>query len=194
MFGFFRTKAAENEQRWTQFAAEAMPHAPDLYRVAVWLTRNPDEAEDLTQETMFQALQSFHRFESGTNCRAWLMRIMHHMRGKRLRTQNRLQLLGDDEEKLAETMVYEPPTPQGLNDKEILKALTEIPRQFQEVVILSDVEEFTYKEIGAALDIPIGTVMSRLSRGRKLLRAKLASHANQYGIGLEQKGDANAMS
>lgn len=171
-----------------------MPHAADLYRVAVWLTRDPAEAEDLAQETMFQALKSFHRFEKGTNCRAWLIRILYHMRGKRLRTQGRLQLLGDDEEKLAETLVYEPPTPQGLKDREILKALSEIPRQFQEVVILSDVQEFSYKEISAALDIPIGTVMSRLARGRKLLRGKLAHYANQYGIGLEQKGDANAVS
>jgi RNA polymerase sigma-70 factor (ECF subfamily) len=194
MFGLFWPKHNQSEELWTQFESEAMPHAADLYRVAVWLTRDPAEAEDLAQETMFQALKSFHRFEKGTNCRAWLIRILYHMRGKRLRTQGRLQLLGDDEEKLAETLVYEPPTPQGLKDREILKALSEIPRQFQEVVILSDVQEFSYKEISAALDIPIGTVMSRLARGRKLLRGKLARYANQYGIGLEQKGDANAVS
>jgi RNA polymerase sigma-70 factor (ECF subfamily) len=193
MLGFFRSKQ-ESDGIWPQFESEAMPYAADLYRVAVWLTRDPTEAEDLVQETMFQALSSFHRFEKGTNCRAWLMRILYHMRGKRLRTQNRLYLLGDDEEKLAETLIYEPPTPQGLKDKEILNALAEIPRQFQEVVILSDVEEFSYKEISAALDIPIGTVMSRLARGRKLLRGKLANYANQYGIGLAQKGDANAVS
>ena len=172
-----------------------MPFAPDLYRVALWLTRDPDSAQDLVQETLIQGLQSFHRYESGTNCRAWLTRILYHMQGKRLRVQNRWQQLGDDEEKLAETLVYEPSTPQGLKETEVLQALAEIPRQFQEVVVLCDVEEFSYKEIGAALDIPIGTVMSRLSRGRKLLRTKLAAYANQYGIGLEQKGDAkNAVS
>lgn len=194
MLGLFRSKHKEEDHLWTRFESEAMPHTADLYRVAMWLMRDSTEAEDLVQETMFQALSSFHRFEAGTNCRAWLMRILYHMRGKRLRTQSRLHLLGDDEEKLAETLVYEPPTPQGLKDTEVLHALAEIPRQFQEVVILSDVEEFSYKEISAALNIPIGTVMSRLARGRKLLRGKLANYANQYGIGLEPKGDANAVS
>jgi RNA polymerase sigma-70 factor (ECF subfamily) len=195
MFGFFRSSERENEQHWARFESEALPYAADLYRLAAWLTRNREEAEDLVQETFSQALQSFHRFESGTNCRAWLTRILYNMRGKRLRVQQRLQLLGEHEEHIAETLVYEPPTPQGLQDKQILQALAALPRQFQEVVILSDVEEFSYKEIAAALEIPIGTVMSRLARGRKLLRAQLATVANQYGIGLENEGKAkNAVS
>jgi RNA polymerase sigma-70 factor, ECF subfamily len=195
MFGFFRSSEKEDEQLWARFESEALPHAADLYRLAAWLTRNRDEAEDLVQETFSQALQSFHRFEGGTNCRAWLTRILYHMQGKRLRVQQRWQLMGDHEENIAETLVYEPPTPHGLQDKEILQALAGLPRQFQEVVVLSDVEEFSYKEIAAALEIPMGTVMSRLARGRKLLRAQLATVANQYGIGLEDEGKAkNAVS
>jgi len=130
-----------------------------------------------------QALQSFHRFEPGTNCRAWLITIMYHLNSKRRRALAKLRLLSDSEERIAETVAFTPPTPQGITEEEVLHALRSLPAQFQEVIMLADVEDMAYKEIAEALSVPVGTVMSRLSRGRKLLRATLASYARAYGIG-----------
>ncbi|HSE24437.1 MAG TPA: sigma-70 family RNA polymerase sigma factor [Pyrinomonadaceae bacterium] len=169
--------------RWVAFETEAMPHVSSLFRVALWLTRDRVEAEDLIQETLIEALSSFHRFAQGTNCRAWLVSILYHMQSKRRRKAARLHLVSDAEERIAETAAFEPPTPQNLTDEEVLGALERLPRVFQEVVILADIEEMSYKEIAAALEVPVGTVMSRISRGRKLLRAELASYANAHGFG-----------
>jgi len=169
--------------RWATFESEAMPHVASLFRVALWLTRDTAEAEDLLQETLMEALRSFHRFAQGTNCRAWLVSILYHMQGKRRRTAARLQLVSDAEDRIAETTAFEPPTPQNVTDEEVLEALERLPRVFQEVVILADIEEMSYKEIASALEVPVGTVMSRISRGRKLLRAELASYANAHGFG-----------
>ncbi|HEU4477280.1 MAG TPA: sigma-70 family RNA polymerase sigma factor [Pyrinomonadaceae bacterium] len=168
---------------WASFENEALPHHADLYRVAMWLEKNPAQAEDLVQETFVAALRSFHRFENGTNCRAWLIKIMYHTLGKRRRRESRLRIVADAEEQIAETVAFEPPTPQHITEQEILEALKRLPHQFQEVVILSDVEEMTYKEIAEALSIPAGTVMSRLHRGRRILRIELATFAKSRGIG-----------
>lgn len=174
---------SDSAVRWATFESEAMPHVGSLFRLAVWLTRDRAEAEDLLQETLMEALGSFHRFAQGTNCRAWLISILYHMQGKRRRTAARLQLVSDAEERIAETTAFEPPTPQNVTDEEVLEALERLPRAFQEVVILADIEEMSYKEIASALEVPVGTVMSRISRGRKLLRAELASYANAHGFG-----------
>ena len=179
---FKRPRQDERTREWSAFEQEVMPHIDDLFRIAKWLMRDRGEAEDLVQETFMQALQSFHRYEQGTNARAWLVTIMYRARGKRLRSGNRLRLVNDVEERIAETVAFEPPTPQCINDEEVLRALEHLPSQFQEVVVLSDVEDFTYKEIAETLDVPIGTVMSRLSRGRKLLRAELSKYASERGI------------
>jgi len=168
---------------WASFENEALPHHADLYRMAKWLVRDRDQAEDLVQETFVAALRSFHRFEKGTNCRAWLIKIMYHTLSKRRRGEGRLRIVSDNEEQIAETVAFEPPTPQSITEKEVLEALKRLPQQFQEVVILSDVEDMTYKEIAEALSIPTGTVMSRLHRGRSSLRAELAAYANSLGIG-----------
>ena len=181
MFSFIR-KSTRLED-WSSFENEALPHHVDLYRMAKWLIRDRDAAEDLVQETFVAALKSFHRFQKGTNCRAWLIKIMYHTLSKRRRSESRLRLVSDTEEQIAETVAFEPPTPQHLTEQEVLDALERLPQQFQEVVILSDVEDLTYKEIAEALSIPTGTVMSRLHRGRRLLRAELAAYANARGIG-----------
>lgn len=160
-----------------------MPYRDYLFRIAMWLTRDRTEAEDIVQETFTEALKSFHRFEQGTNCRAWLVTIMYHLNSKRLRAGSKLRLVNDSEELIASTAASTLPTPQGITDEDILSALRALPVQFQEVVILSDVEEMAYKEISEALGVPLGTVMSRLHRGRKLLRAQLAACANAHGIG-----------
>lgn len=178
-----RESLSDSAVRWATFETEAMPHVSSLFRVALWLTRDKAEAEDLLQETLMEALSSFDRFAQGTNCRAWLVSILYHMQSKRRRTAARLHLVSDAEERIAETTAFEPPTPQNLTDEEVLDALERLPRAFQEVVILADIEEMSYKEIASALEVPVGTVMSRISRGRKLLRAQLASYATAHGFG-----------
>ena len=180
MFGFPREKRRLED--WASFESEALPFHADLYRLAKWLLRNQAEAEDLVQETFVEALRSFHRFEQGTNCRAWLIKIMYHLLSKRRRESNRLRVVGDVDEQIAETV--EPAASGDLAGEEVLNALKRLPQHYQEVVILSDVEDLNYKEIADALSIPIGTVMSRLSRGRSLLRSELGNYARSLGIGI----------
>ena len=192
MFKSIRKFGRENQ--WTAFEAEALPHLSALFRVAMWLVRDRAEAEDLVQDTFMQALQSFHRFEKGTNCRAWLIRVMFHLNSNRRRAKARLQLVNDVDERIAQTIAFDPPTPQGLTEEEVLRALRSLPRQFEEVVVLSDIEDMTYKEIAKTLGVPIGTVMSRLHRARKMMRAELASYANSRGIGAQDAEQASASS
>lgn len=175
------------EEKWGDFESEAMPYMPDLYRMAMWLTRNKTEAEDLVQETFMQALKSFHRYEIGTNCRAWMMTIMHNLNSKRLQKMGRMKMVDDAEEKLAETIAFEPQIPQKITDEDVIKALSNMPENFRQAVVLSDIEEFSYKEIASILSLPMGTVMSRISRGRKVLRMELADYARNYGFGENQK-------
>jgi RNA polymerase sigma-70 factor (ECF subfamily) len=160
---------------WAAFEAEAMPHLDRLFRLALWFERNRDEAEDLVQETMMQALQSFHRFRSGTNCGAWLITILHHVRSNRRRARQRSPLVEDADDRMANAIPFVAPIPETLTDEDMLGALRRIPVQFQEVIVLCDVQELTYKEIADTLSIPVGTVMSRLHRGRASLRSELRS-------------------
>jgi RNA polymerase sigma-70 factor (ECF subfamily) len=164
-----------------EFEAEALPHLEDLYRTAASILRNRTEAEDAVQEAYLQALKSFYRFTPGTNCRAWLFRILFHVI-----SHHRRKWLGrlvfSEREEMEQTTVYTPPVSEELTDDEMLAAFRKLPRQFAEVVMLSDVQEFSYKEIQETLGIPIGTVMSRLSRGRQLLRAQLAECGARAGI------------
>ncbi len=156
-----------------------MAYATQLFRVALRLCRNYGKAEDLVQETYLQAWRSFHRFELGTNLRAWLFKILfnvYYTAGRR----ERLDLI-PFEERIAETIAYDPPTPQHLTEEEVLEALERLPRDFQIPVVLADVEELSYREIAEAMQIPLGTVMSRLHRGRKILRMVLANYARDAG-------------
>ena len=167
------------------FEAEAMPHLDDLFRTAVRLVMDRTEAEDLVQEVYLQAWKSFDRYEPGTNCRAWLFKIlMNKLEHQRRRKYALLKRTADcDTELLAQTVAYVPPVGQELKDAEVLAALGRVPARFREVVLLADVEEFSYREIAEILGVPVGTVMSRLSRGRKLLREMLSGVAAGYGIG-----------
>ena len=161
------------DRRWLAFETEAMPHVDRLFRHAMWLVRNRTEAEDLVQETLVQALQSFHRFTPGTNCRAWLVSILQHVRLNRLRKQGRTVIDSTVDERVTNVVPFVPPIPDHVTDEDMLLALQQIPPHHQEVILLCDVEDMTYKEIAAALEVPIGTVMSRLHRGRELLRTAL---------------------
>jgi RNA polymerase sigma-70 factor (ECF subfamily) len=165
-----------------RFESEAMPHLNDIFRTALRVTGDRTAAEDVIQEVYLQAWRSFERFEAGTNCRAWLYKILFHCVSHQRRKWFRLPLLKETEEFLEANLVQPESVPQQLTDEEILAVLDGIPQEFRSVVLLADVEEFAYKEIAEILDIPIGTVMSRLSRGRALLRKRLVGVARSYGL------------
>ncbi|MGD9997300.1 MAG: sigma-70 family RNA polymerase sigma factor [Ilumatobacteraceae bacterium] len=176
------------------FAAEAMQYAPQLYSAALRMTRNRADAEDLLQETYLRAYRGFAGFEEGTNLRAWLFRILTNTyiniyRAKQRRpTETEL----DDVEELymyrrlgtigttsrsAEDQLFD-----LFTDDEVKEALEALPETFRMPVLLADVEDFTYKEIAEMLDIPIGTVMSRLHRGRKAMQKRLMDYAEARGL------------
>jgi RNA polymerase sigma-70 factor, ECF subfamily len=176
--------AVENRRstKESDFESEAMHHLNDLYRAASHIVGNRTEAEDLVQETYLQAWKSFERFELGTNCRAWLFKILFHVIQQHRRKWFRLKLTDEGDQIFEQTLVYEPPVPQDLSDEEVLASFQKIPQQYREVVLLSDVYDFTYREIQETLGIPPGTVMSRLSRGRQLLRGHLTGLAEASGV------------
>lgn len=186
-----RTLKTKTEQ---QFEAEAMPHARALYGAAMRLTRSPDDAADLVQETYLKAFRAFDQFEPGTNCKAWLFRILTNafINKYRRRVKEREILEGEHQQSAEENLVHLPSKkttldPEGaLMDKslgdEVLKALDKVPVDFKTVVILSDIEGFSYKEIADICDIPVGTVMSRLFRGRRILQEQLFAYAVETGV------------
>jgi RNA polymerase sigma-70 factor (ECF subfamily) len=168
--------------RVEEFEAAVMPHFADLYRTAKWLAQRSGEAEDLVQEVYLEAWKSYHRFTAGTNCRAWLFTIMfhrlHHFRRRWIRASKTDAFEGVEQDNIASP----PSIAEGIRDEEILLALEKLPVDFREVVLLADVQEFSYKEVAEIMQIPVGTVMSRLSRARKLLRQELSGVAAAYGI------------
>jgi RNA polymerase sigma-70 factor (ECF subfamily) len=170
-----------DDGRLKAFEAEALPHLADLYRIARWIVGGREDAEDLVQETLSEALRSFHNYERGTNCRAWMTKIMYHLNGRRLRKLGRVKIVNDTEEMIAETIAFTPSIPATLTDGDIIAAVLRIPDSYRQIVLLADVEEFSYKEIADMVQIPIGTVMSRLHRGRKLLRIELADYEQERG-------------
>jgi RNA polymerase sigma-70 factor (ECF subfamily) len=166
----------------SRFEAEAMPHMNDLFRTATRVLGESSRAEDVVQEVYLQAWKSFHRFEPGTNCRAWLLKILFHCINHHRRKWFRFPLLRETEEFLEANLTQPPSIPEHLTDEDILAAMDRVPGEFRSVVLLVDVEEFAYKEAAEILGIPIGTVMSRLSRGRKALRSLLEETALAYGV------------
>lgn len=151
-----------------------MPHVDRLFRLAMWLERDRPEAEELVQETLLQAFRSFNRFTPGTNCRAWLVTILQHVRSNRRRARARRAVTEELDDRLQETVAFVPPIPTHLTDEDVLEALRSVPEAYREVIVLSDVEDMSYREIAEALQVPIGTVMSRLHRGRAVLRRQLS--------------------
>ena len=174
--------------RAEDFETEALPFFPDLYRTARLIAQSSTEAEDLVQEVYLEAWKSFHRFAAGTNCRAWLFKILFHRLQhfrRRWAKATRLEVFESPED--WDSLPAEAPVPEEIRDEDVLRALGKLPAEFREVVILADVHEFSYKEIAETLKVPLGTVMSRLSRGRRLLRQDLAGVAGSYGIGQAQE-------
>lgn len=182
-----------------QFAELAMEYAPQLYSGALRMTRNQADAEDLVQETFLKGFRSFHTFESGTNLRAWLFRIMTNAYINKYRAKQRRPQetdLGEIEdlylyrrlgsfETAAASMSAEEQFLDIFTDDEVKQALEDLPENFRVPVLLADVEGFAYKEIAEMLDIPIGTVMSRLHRGRKAMQRALYDFATARGITTE---------
>jgi RNA polymerase sigma-70 factor (ECF subfamily) len=175
---------------WAAFEGEVLPHTDRLFRLAMWLERNRSDAEDVVQETMIQALRSFHRFQPGTNCRAWLTTILQRVVSNRRRAKGRSIVVSDPDDRIAQALPFVPPVPQQLTDELVLESLRRLPQAFQEVIVLCDVEDLSYKEAAEALAIPIGTVMSRLHRGRAQLRTELVA---AEGVLIRQRpGDEKA--
>ena len=165
-----------------EFERAALPWLPEIYRTAAGLLSDRTEAEDLTQDVFLEAWKSFHRFEPGTNIRAWLHKILvfraAHFRRKRFR----LLPFGNKDEATPDIPV-EAAVADHLSDRQVLDALSQIDDPFRETLMLVDVREFSYQEAAAMLRVPIGTVMSRLSRGRKQLRERLERLASERGLG-----------
>jgi RNA polymerase sigma-70 factor (ECF subfamily) len=177
--------------RSREFEEVALVHLDALYRSALWLTQNRAEAEDLVQEACLRAFRNFHRFNPGTNCRAWLLTILRNIFLNRRRRAERevleedavvwesspesatLLASGSDnpEEELLQTLLH----------GDVDRALRGLPLAFREAVVLADLEGLSYKEVAQVLGCPIGTVMSRLSRGRHLLRQALGRFAREHG-------------
>lgn len=174
----FLPRPADSESRLREdFDREAWPHFREITRAALRLTRRSAEAEDLASEVFLQAWKSFAKFERGTNCRAWLYKILWNVNQQRSRKKVPFTLGAEGEAQLAETLAAEEPTPTEIKDEEVAAALEAISTEHKQILLLSDVDEFTYKEIATILRVPIGTVMSRLSRARAALREKVRGTA-----------------
>lgn len=177
------------------FVTEAAPHVDALFATAIRLTKNVGDAEDLVQESMLKAYRYFDKYEQGTNCKAWLFKIMTNTFINRYRRQQKRQEFLVDEEfrPLQERAVAPEDNPlhqffgseetmfAKLFGDEVKSALEDIPVDFRMVVLLADLQDFAYKDIADIMDCPIGTVMSRLYRGRRMLRARLEEYALEQG-------------
>jgi RNA polymerase sigma-70 factor (ECF subfamily) len=181
-----------------RFERDAIVFMDQLYAAALRYTKNPEDARDLVQDTYLKAFNSFHQFEEGTNLRAWLYRVLTTTFINTYRKdQRRPQLSAGELEdwQLAKAQSHtsdlgksaEVEALESLPDSDIKRALQEIPEEFRIAVYLADVEGFSYKEIADIVDVPAGTVMSRLHRGRKLLREKLADYAKELGYSTDSK-------
>jgi RNA polymerase sigma-70 factor (ECF subfamily) len=174
-------RAAASPGGGATFEADALACLDSLYRTARRLTRVPADAEDLVQETYLRAFRAADRFEPGTNLRAWLFTILHNAARNRVRDRSRDQVTFDSDtvEQAAEASARgEIETPETLLMRDVLTpdlqaAVDGLPDVFRQAVWLRDVEEFSYAEIAAMLAVPVGTVMSRISRGRRLLFDRL---------------------
>ena len=178
------------------FERDALEYSSQLYSAALRMTRNPADAEDLVQETFLKAYRAYHTFTEGTNLKAWLYRILTNTYINKYRKQKRRPAevdLGDvqdlylyrqigSEESAEASQSVEQRVLDGLVESDIKEAVEELPENFRLPVLLADLEGFAYKEIAEILDIPIGTVMSRLHRGRKAMQKRLWEFARERGL------------
>jgi len=182
-----------SQNRRTDFETQALGHLDSLYATGLRMTRNPGDAEDLVQDTMLQAYRFFDKFEPGTNCKAWLYKILTNTFINKYRKRVREREVRDqlDHEEMPSLMSEDVATasrdPEGLMvgallSDDVKRALEGVPYDYRMAVVLADLEEFSYKEIADIMDCPVGTVMSRLHRGRRLLQKALREYAVKEGI------------
>lgn len=191
IFGVGRAKRDEEAAR-AAFHNEALPHMDSLYNAAVYMTRDPALAEDLVQETFLKAFRFWHRYEQGTNCKAWLFRILTNTFINKNRRKKQIILSMDaSEQELSSDIVadrshfYDSPEKDYLSKlfpEHVREAIEGLPDNFRLPVILADLHDFSYKEIADIMECPVGTVMSRLFRGRKRLQEVLFDYAVELGV------------
>lgn len=182
----------EEVKKQEDFNEEILPHLDAMYNFALRLTSDPNDAEDLVQDTIVKAYRFFSSYEKGTNAKAWLFRILKnsYINNYRKKSKQPNQVDYDEVATFYETIRDERTDTSDLEDKmyreliddDISAALEELPEDFRTVVLLCDVEGFTYEEIANMLDVPIGTIRSRLHRGRNLLRSQLMDYAEKRGF------------
>jgi len=182
------------EEKDRIFEEEALPHLNALYNYARSISRSTEDAEDLVQETYMRAYRFFHQYEPGTNCKAWLFTILRNLYNtnykkykktpdqvhydeieaiyKNIRNEDLNSIIKDPESKFFDNILPD----------EIKDALEELPEEFRSTILLTDIEDFSYKETAEILDVPIGTVMSRLHRARNMLKKKLVDYAKEKGV------------
>ena len=178
-------------QKQADFEREMIPHLDSLYNFAIRLTTDPIDAEDLVQDTIVKAFRFFGSYEKGTNAKAWLFRILKNSYINNYRKKSKQPQQVDYDEvstyyenirsEQSDTTDMEDIMYRDMLDDQITRALQRLPEDFRTVVLLCDVEGFTYEEIANMLDVPIGTIRSRLHRGRNLLRVELEEYADKRG-------------
>lgn len=173
----------KNTNYQATYQQEIIVHLKEIYRVALRMTRDKTDAEDLAQETLMQAWVSIKKYKPGTNGRAWLYTILFnkfkHYQRKHYRNSARFT---EADEFVFNNAIQSPSIPEHLTDEEIIRALDELPEHYRSVVLLVDVHDFLYKEVADILEIPIGTIMSRLHRARAALKKMLVKNAQALGI------------
>ncbi len=194
--------ATDDEALRERFDREVLPLLPSMYGAALRLTRNPTDAEDLVQETVLRAFRGFSGFKEGTNLKAWLYRILTNGFINTYRKKQREPQIVDGPDDLEEWYLFDRIGAQGaegsaedavldrMPDEDVKRALESIPENFRIPVLLADVEGFSYKEIADIMSTPIGTVMSRLHRGRKALEKALWDTAKERGLVDGDHGDS----
>jgi RNA polymerase sigma-70 factor (ECF subfamily) len=185
-------KASGRQAQRELFEEQALPHLDNLYTAALHLTRNPADAKDLVQDTVLRAYRFFHQFTPGTNCRAWLLTILYNSfrNDYRRASREKTSVAPENFEREIETHSLRSDRPQAdpesmlfdkLLDHEVQQALDKLPEEFRSVILLVDIEELNYQEAARALAVPVGTVRSRLSRGRAMMRETLRGFAVAKG-------------
>jgi RNA polymerase sigma-70 factor, ECF subfamily len=183
-------RIASDARDRVRFEEEALGHADQVYRVARRLVGSREEAEDLVQDTYARAFRSWRTYTPGTNMRAWLLRILTNLnldRGRRIQRSPDMQPLEEGDYYLAnrlaesngEQALEQDRVVEQLSQDSIVTALSSLPHDFRDVVVLVDIGDFSYADAAQILDVPMGTVMSRLHRGRRLLKQRLAEEATQ---------------
>jgi len=186
-------KGASGAEKRRLFEAEALPHLDAVYAMAVRLAHNVDDANDLLQETVLRAWRFFDQFQPGTNCRAWLLTILFNNFRNGYRRASREQpasATADFDHRLEATSLSQQPREGNPEtavsarslDSEVEGAFNSIPDEFRSALLLIDVQELSYREASQVLEVPVGTIKSRVSRGRTLMREALQAYAKERGI------------